>query len=469
METMIAGLAAAALLGWVIGWHMARNRGEAEKGALAERVRGAEEALGIARAELFTRQGQLDRLRAESSELRAQGVRLDTLLSEERRAAEAKLSEKQLREAFAALSAEALHKNNQTFLDLAQNAMAQFQKTAATDLDARQGAIADLLKPVGATLEKFETAVQAIEKERVGSYAALREQLGSLAASQTLLRAETANLVKALRTPSTRGRWGEIQLRRVCEMAGMLEHCDFDEQQTAVAGRDEARVRPDVQVRLPGGKTVVVDAKVPFMAYLEALEAREDAHREAMLRDHARQVRDHVARLGSRAYWDQLPGTPDFVVMFLPGEPFLSAAWEQDPGLIDAAMEQRVMLATPITLISLLKAVAYGWRQERVAESAQSISELGRTLHERLLSLATHFNALGKGLNQAVVAYNRAAGSLERRVLVAARRFGEMGVDVPGPLPDLRRVDRAVRPLAPADDPQAERGADPHPLFAVRD
>ena len=472
METMVAGLAAAALLGWVIGWHMARNRGQAEKGALAERVRGAEEALGVARSELLSRQGQLDRLRAESADLRAQGVRLDTLLTEERRAAEEKLSllsqaETQLRDAFAALSAEALRKNNQTFLDLAQSTMAQFQKSAATDLEARQGAIADLLKPVGATLEKFETAVMAIEKERVGSYAALREQLGSLAASQTMLRAETANLVKALRTPSTRGRWGEIQLRRVCEMAGMLEHCDFDEQQTATANRDDVRVRPDVQVRLPGGKTVVVDAKVPFLAYLEALEAREDAHREAMLRDHARQVRDHVARLGSRAYWDQLPGTPDFVVMFLPGEPFLSAAWEQDPGLIDAAMEQRVMLATPITLISLLKAVAYGWRQERVAESAQSISELGRTLHERLAGLATHFNALGKGLNQAVVAYNRAAGSLERRVLVAARRFGEMGVDVPGPLPDLRRVERAVRGPAPADEGLAT--SDPHPLFAVRD
>ncbi|HVR72175.1 MAG TPA: DNA recombination protein RmuC [Vicinamibacteria bacterium] len=473
MEIMIAGLATAALLGWVMGWHMARNRGEAEKGALAERVRGAEEALGLVRAESLSRQAQLDRLRAESAELRAEGVRLDTLLSEERRGAEEKLSllnqaEKQLREAFAALSAEALRRNNQTFLDLAQTAMAQFQKTAATDLEARQGAIADLLKPVGATLQKFETAVQAIEKERVGSYAALREQLGSLAASQTLLRAETANLVKALRTPSTRGRWGEIQLRRVCEMAGMLEHCDFDEQQTATAPRDQARLRPDVQVRLPGGKTVVVDAKVPFMAYLEALEAREEPHREAMLRDHARQVRDHVVRLGSRAYWDQLPGTPDFVVMFLPGEPFLSAAWEQDPGLIDAAMEQRVMLATPITLISLLKAVAYGWRQEKVAESAQSISELGRTLHERLLGLATHFNALGKGLNQAVVAYNRAAGSLERRVLVAARRFGEMGVDTPGPLPDLRRVDRTVRAPGP-DAGAAEGGADPHPLFAVRD
>lgn len=474
METMIAGLAAATLLGWVLGWHMARSRAEAEKGALAERVRGAEEALALARTDLFSREGQLERLREEVSDLRSEGARLDTRLHEERRAAEGKLSlleqaEKQLREAFEALSAEALRKNNQTFLDLAQSTMAQFQKTAATDLETRQGAIADLLKPVGATLEKFETAVQAIEKERVGSYAALREQLGSLAASQTQLRAETANLVKALRTPSTRGRWGEIQLKRVCEMAGMLEHCDFDEQQTSTATRDDTRVRPDVQVRLPGGKTVVVDAKVPFLSYLEALEARDDTHRDAMLRDHARQVRDHVARLGSRAYWDQLPSTPDFVVMFLPGEPFLSAAWDQDPGLIDAAMEQRVMLATPITLISLLKAVAYGWRQEKIAESAQSISDLGRTLHERLHSLATHFNALGKGLSQAVVAYNRAAGSLERRVLVAARRFGEMGVSSAGPLPDLRRVDRTVRPVGMAD-PEAEP-AEPRPrtLFAVHE
>jgi DNA recombination protein RmuC len=441
METMIAGLATAGLLGWVIGWFMAKSRAQVEQG-----------------------------------ELRAESVRLETLLAEERRVAEEKLAllaqaEQQLRDAFEALSAEALRKNTHTFLELVQGTLAQFHSAATTDLEARQGAIADLLKPVEATLEKFESAVQSIEKERVGSYAALREQLGAMAASQAQLRAETANLVKALRTPSARGRWGEIQLRRVCEMAGMIEHCDFDEQQTTTAVRDEARVRPDVQVRLPGGKTVVVDAKVPFMAYLEALETRDDSHREAMLRDHARQVRDHVARLASRAYWDQLPSTPDFVVMFLPGEPFLSAAWEQDPGLIDAAMEQRVMLATPITLISLLKAVAYGWRQEKIAESAQSISELGRTLHERLLGLSGHFNALGKGLSQAVVAYNRAAGSLEHRVLVAARRFGEMGVDTAGTLPDLRRVDRTVRPLAPA--PATTEGTtpapDPHPLFAIRD
>jgi len=473
MEQTIPGLVAAALLGSVIGWYMARSRAEAARSALAERLRGAEEALGRARTDLFSRDGQLERLREEVSVLRTEGARLETRLHEERRAGDEKLAllgqaEKQLREAFEALSAEALRKNTQAFLDLAQNTMARFQKTAATDLEARQGAIADLLKPVGVTLEKFESAVQAIEKERVGSYAALREQLGSLAASQTQLRAETANLVKALRTPSTRGRWGEIQLRRVCEMAGMIEHCDFDEQQLST--RDETRVRPDVRVRLPGGKTVVVDAKVPFMAYLEALEARDESHREAMLRDHARQVRDHVARLGSRAYWDQLPSTPDFVVMFLPGEPFLSAAWDQDPGLIDAAMEQRVMLATPITLISLLKAVAYGWRQEKIAESAQSISDLGRTLHERLQSLAAHFNTLGKGLSQAVVAYNRAAGSLERRVLVAARKFGDMGVSTPAPLPDLRRVDRTVRPLGPSDaEGPGETEPNPHPLFAVRD
>ena len=473
MEVIVAGLAAAALLGWAVGWHLARSRAAVETSALAERLRAGEDALAHARTELFAREGQLERLREESGELRAEGARLETRLHDERRAGEEKLAllqqaEKQLREAFQALSAEALRQNTQSFLDLAQNTLAQFQKSAESDLEARQGAIAELLKPVGATLEKFESVVQEIEKERVGSYAALREQLGALAASQSQLRAETANLVKALRTPSTRGRWGEIQLKRVCEMAGMLEHCDFDEQQ--VSTRDDVRVRPDVQVRLPGGKTVVVDAKVPFMSYLEALEAKDDAHREAMLRDHARQVRDHVARLGSRAYWDQLPCTPDFVVMFLPGEPFLSAAWEQDPALIDAAMEQRVMLATPITLISLLKAVAYGWRQEKIAESAQAISDLGRSLHERLHSLATHLNQVGKALSQAVMAYNRAAGSLERRVLVAARRFGEMGVSTTGELPDVRRVDRTIRAVAPAEapgGPQAEPA--PHPLFAVRD
>jgi DNA recombination protein RmuC len=471
METIVAGLVTAALLGWVLGWHLARSRAAIETSALGERLRAAEEALAHARTDLFARDGQLERLREETGELRAEGARLETRLHDERRAGEEKLgllqhAEKQLREAFQALSAEALRQNTQSFLDLAQSTLAQFQKSAETDLEARQGAIAELLKPVGATLEKFESVVQEIEKERVGSYAALREQLGALAASQTQLRVETANLVKALRTPSTRGRWGEIQLKRVCEMAGMLEHCDFDEQQ--VSTRDDVRVRPDVQVRLPGGKTVVVDAKVPFMAYVEALEARDDAHRDTMLRDHARQVRDHVARLGSRAYWDQLPCTPDFVVMFLPGEPFLSAAWEQDPGLIDVAMEQRVMLATPITLISLLKAVAYGWRQEKVAESAQAISDLARSLHDRLQSLAGHLNAVGKALSQAVVAYNRAAGSLERRVLVAARRFSEMGVNTAAELPDLRRIDRTVRTVTPSEG-FTEGEPNPHPLFAIRE
>ncbi len=282
-----------------------------------------------------------------------------------------------------------------------------------------------LAAPIRESLLQVDGKLGELEKSRLGAYSALQEQLKALVETHLpQLRNETANLVKALRQPVVRGRWGEMQLRRVVEMAGMVEHCDFFEQ-TSLEG-EEGRIRPDLIVRLPGGKRIVVDAKAPVAAYLEAAEASDEPTRMARLADHARQVRDHIASLSRKAYWEQFAPTPEFVVLFLPGEMFFSAALQQDPGLLDYGVGKRVIPATPTTLIALLQAVAYGWQQEALAENAREISELGRTLYKRISTLADHWAGVGKGIEQAIKSYNKATATLESRVLVTARRFAAL-------------------------------------------
>ncbi len=408
--------------------------------------RAASQALAVRIPEL---ERELEMRRGETTRLASETARLKATLDEERRAAHEKISlidvaEQRLSDAFKALSAEALRTNNTSFLELARGALATQQEQAKGELAQRQQAIEALLLPVRESLDRFGTQVNEIEKARVGAYEGLREQLRGLGEASDGLRVQTASLANSLRSPVARGRWGEVQLRRVVEMTGMLEHCDFVEQVSATV--DDRRLRPDMIVRLPGGKTVLVDAKAPLESYLRAVDAPDEAERSRLLAAHAAAVRNHMRRLAAKEYWAHSGATPDFVIMFLPGEAFFSAALQADPELIEFGAGEKVVPATPTTLIALLRSVQYGWSQERVAANAQAVSDLGRELYKRMNVLVEHVAAVGNGLEGAVKAYNKAVGSLERNVLPQARRFKELGAAPAGnEIEPLRPVESAAR------------------------
>ena len=357
-------------------------------------------------------------------------------------------AETRLRDAFQALSADALNANNQAFLSLAETRLREARTEAAGDIDTRKKAIEDLLAPMAKTLDQVDREIKDSERRRVETGAQLMQKIASLDTAGQGLRDETRRLTDALKRPGVRGRWGELQLKRVVELSGMIEHCDFTEQRTIQGGEDEGRIRPDVIVRLPGGKRVVIDAKAPLDAYLRALEAPDEATRQTLLGEHARQVRAHISQLSAKNYFERVASTPEFVVMFLPGEMFFSAALEQDPSLIECGVEKRVIPASPTTLIALLRAVAYGWQQEAMEENARKISDLGKHLYEAVRTLGARFDTLGMRLKSSLEAYNEAVGSLEGNVLVKARKFKELQAANGGEeIKALEPIDRVPRML----------------------
>jgi DNA recombination protein RmuC len=439
-------LAAGALAGAVAAWLYFRS----ECAVLGERLQAHQRQIEELEVQLRESRSWTGALEKEGARLKVIETELKTTLEQEKKAAQEKLAvleeaRQRLADAFKALCADALRSNNEAFLQLAREALEKHQTTAQTDLEVRQRAIAELVKPVADSLIEVNRQLQELENKRSAAYAGLAEQVARMTQDQARLQSETSKLVAALRSPAARGLWGEMLLDRVLEIAGMIEGVHYA-RQSSIPG-ENGRFRPDVVLNLPNRKHVIVDAKAPLQAYLESLDAPDDRTRFEKLKEHAFQIRSHIQQLSAKAYWDKLEASPEFVVMFLPGEVFFSAALEQDAGLIEYGAEKHVLVATPTTLIALLRAVSYGWKQEQVAESARAVSSVGRELYERVNRFARHFVELRRGLLAAVESYNQAAGSLESRVLVTARKFKDLGAASDAELPKPDAIDEAVRLL----------------------
>lgn len=452
------GAVAATLVLWVrrraghrLALTDARSEVAAEVAALGERVSQRDHRIDAA-------QQQLERVEAQIAQLRRDNVALERNLARAQAEVElgaeaqrrARANEAQLGQAFSALAASALHSNNEAFLQLAAKELQRLQDGSRGDLKQREQAIETLVKPLADGLTAIQERLAAVERDRVSAFAGLSEQVRALAASEANLLQETNKLTKALQAPAVRGRWGEIQLRRVVELAGMTPHCDFSEQ-PAVSAENGARLQPDMVVHLPGGRDVVIDAKAPLSAYLEAHEAADEPTRRAKFKLHAQQLRHHVTELSSKGYWQQFAPAPQFVVLFLPADTFFSTALEHDPSLIEFAAQRQVVLTTPSSLIALLRSVALGWSQQQLADNARAISDLGRQLHDRLQTLGEHVSDMRGGMLRAVESYNRMVGSLEGRVMVSARRLKDLGVHSETEIRQLDDIDTIPRTLRAPD------------------
>jgi DNA recombination protein RmuC len=420
---LLVGVAVGVVLGVVLGL-LLRGRLDAQAKVAEARLADAEAAIGRG-------QVQFEQLSGALTQARADNVRLGSELDQARRsAAERAQAWEEDRErlvgTFAQLSSEALRSNTEQFLTIAESKMKETQEAARGELGQRQEAISHMLVPLKDLLGRYEEGLRQMELDRKGAYSGLAEQVRALASSQEQLKKETHNLVTALRAPQTRGRWGEMQLRRVVELAGMVAHCDFDEQVTT-SGED-GRLRPDMVVHVPGGLNVIVDAKVPLDAFLRVLEAEDEPSRQIALAAHARQLRNHIDQLAKREYWRQFEPSPDYVVAFIPGDRLLDAAFEHDGSILEYAISSRVLITTPTSLIALLRNVAQGWRDASMAENARVVKDLGAELYDRLRVLGSHFSKMHRSLSSTVEAFNDAVGSLESRVLVTARRFPDLAV-----------------------------------------
>jgi len=371
----------------------------------------------------------------------------DSLQAERESAFEAATS--RLAKAFSDLSNQSLKANSENFLRLAEQNLSAHQERAKRELGDREQAVENLVKPIKDALHQSQTQIAALEKSRSEAYGGIKSQLETMQINQQSLTQETQNLVKALRRPEVRGRWGEITLRRLVELAGMVEHCDFQEQVHTT--KDDNIFRPDMIVRMPDHRELVVDVKTPLDAYLEAIEAKDDVQRKLGLERHARNVREHIRKLASKAYWDQFSKSPEFVILFIPGDQFLSAALSEDPDLIEYSLSQQIILATPTSFVALLKAVAYGWRQLALADNAQEIRKLAEDLYGRLTAFAGHMNKVGKQLASSVENYNRAVGSLERKVLPGARKFVELGIRPKKEIEQIEPLESLPRTMVESD------------------